>query len=380
MNRSDIFDNFVKIAQKQGLISEADHAEHTEKDFNETNPRWDSLSIEQISKLYDNKLKRPKEMDYKNNIMEVAHPDKMVISPSYDKLNGLVENENEGQNIRINIVMKEPDGHLTQRKYAEKELILSLVRVANKLDNINNEKLYKLADVCLEQATMQKTAIWPYVIGMAVTMATIYCSQHMNITSQGFQKDYATTSKAIQALLNDNDNYGIGEKVTPELKQMLSELNLELSKISSAINKCMPLVKEVEKPRTYSELKEISEQPENQESIQAIEELNNVVKEGLPYIDQVIKNFKDPEFKQRSIEEKGAITEFIDKVPLLHGGMTSLSGDKFDEVDSCLNTLEKDIEAMKDAFQQYTNYRQIYIQRLQRRQQKPKPTNKPKAP
>src|SRR5271166_4104687 len=147
MRRSEIFESFVKIAQQKGLISDAEHAEHTEKDFSETNPRMDSLSIEQISKLYNTKPAQPKDMEYQRNIIEDAHPEMVVISPSYDKLNGLVENENEGQNIRIHISLKEPDGHLTQRKYAEKELIMALVRTANDLDNRNQDQLCKLADV-----------------------------------------------------------------------------------------------------------------------------------------------------------------------------------------------------------------------------------------
>src|SRR5271156_3914089 len=106
MNRSDIFESFVKVAQEKGLISKAEHAEHTEKDFSATNPRMDSLSIEQIGKLYNTKPKMPKDMEYDHNIMEDAHPDPLVISPSYDKLNGLIENEIEGQNIRMRIVMR----------------------------------------------------------------------------------------------------------------------------------------------------------------------------------------------------------------------------------------------------------------------------------
>jgi hypothetical protein len=62
------------------------------------------LSIEQIGKLYNTKQKRPEDMDYERNIMEDAHPDSVVISPSYDKLNGLVENENEGQKDRKSVV------------------------------------------------------------------------------------------------------------------------------------------------------------------------------------------------------------------------------------------------------------------------------------
>src|SRR5512142_1100769 len=152
MKRSEIFESFVKIAQEQGLLAEAEHAEHTEKDFSETNPRYDSLSIEQISKLYGVKPDKPKDMEYKKNIMEDAHPDSVVISPSHDKLNGLVENNIERQNILLHIVHKEPDGHLTQRKYARKQLLLSLVRIGNELDNRGDDELRKLADACLEQA------------------------------------------------------------------------------------------------------------------------------------------------------------------------------------------------------------------------------------
>lgn len=156
MRKSEIFDSFVKIAQEKGLVSSEHKAEHTEKDFSETNPRMDSLSIEQISKLYNTKPELPKDMEYKRNIIEDAHPDSVVVSPSYDKLNGLVENENEGQNIRIRIVMKTPDGHLVNRKYANKNLVLSLVRVGNELDRCDNEELRKLADVCLEQLAQKK--------------------------------------------------------------------------------------------------------------------------------------------------------------------------------------------------------------------------------
>ena len=74
MRRFEIFESFAKIAQEKGLVSKAEHAEHTEKDFSETNPRMDSLTIEQISKLYNTKPSLPKDMEYTKNIMEIAHP------------------------------------------------------------------------------------------------------------------------------------------------------------------------------------------------------------------------------------------------------------------------------------------------------------------
>jgi hypothetical protein len=162
MRNNSVYAEFLKIAQKKGLIStdkEARHnddkwgPEHTEKSIKEN--RIGSLSIEQIAKLYHNKPETFKEMEYEHNIMEIAHHHPVVTAPSYDKLNGLVENENEGQNIRARIIMKTPDGQLVQRKYAE-ELIMSLVRVANDLDNRNENTLCKLADVCLQQVAVKK--------------------------------------------------------------------------------------------------------------------------------------------------------------------------------------------------------------------------------
>ena len=89
---------FVKVAQEKGIVSSKD--------------------------LYEVKPKASDDMTYKNNIMEIAHPNSLVIAPAYDKINGLVENNIERQNILLNIVNKETNGLLTQHKYASNNLIL----------------------------------------------------------------------------------------------------------------------------------------------------------------------------------------------------------------------------------------------------------------
>lgn len=153
MRSSDIFERFAKIALDKGLITKASPEELKKK--LEENPRMDSLDISAIEALYGVKPDLPKDMQYKKNIVEDAHPESVVVSPSHDKINGLVENINERQNILLRIVNKSPNGHAMQRKYAEKELLLSLVRIANDLDNTGKEELRKLADVCLEQTSKQ---------------------------------------------------------------------------------------------------------------------------------------------------------------------------------------------------------------------------------
>jgi hypothetical protein len=365
--RSDIFESFVKIALKEGLISEGDHAEHTETSFPETNPRHDSLSIEQIGKLYNTKPSAPKEMEYKKNIMETAHPDSLVISPSHDKLNGLIENEIEGQNIRLHIVHKEPDGHLTQRKYAEKQLILSLVRVANDLDNRNQEELRKLADVCLIQASgkqFRKIAFPLMFTGIAAAVAALYAKQHLNFHSDGFEADYQKAIKEIDDLLNSNTNWQIGYSYTPTFIQTLNKLKTELAKIQNEVQKILPLLNEVDTPHTTDELKELGKQSTTMSAAQALSEFRSVIHTELPFINEVISEFSDPGYKQRAIAQKGGISSMVDATEILHGGY-GLMADDFDDVVHALNTLLKDIKDIAQGLIRAQNHGQALQQKMQ---------------
>jgi hypothetical protein len=148
---TDIFDAYAKLAIERGLIKLSAEKETKElsKYKNEVAPRAGSDTIEIIEKLYHNKPDAPKSQQYKHNIMEVAHPEMVILNPAYDKMNTLVENPNERQRIMINITQKPPTGQITQHKYATQALIQSLIAVANDLDNRNIEPLRKLADECI---------------------------------------------------------------------------------------------------------------------------------------------------------------------------------------------------------------------------------------
>lgn len=148
---SDIFDAYAKLAIEKGIIKIAQEKESKElkKYKNDSYPRAGSDTLEIIENKYNVKPEKPKSQEYKNNIMEVAHPNKVILSPAYDKINALVENNIERQNIIINITQKPVNGQLTQHKYAQ-DLASSLVAIANDLDNKNIEPLRKLADECIE--------------------------------------------------------------------------------------------------------------------------------------------------------------------------------------------------------------------------------------
>jgi hypothetical protein len=347
MRKSEIFESFVKIAQERGLVSQAEKPEHTETDFSETNPRFDSLTIEQISKLYNTKPEQPKDMEYKRNIIEDAHPDPVVISPSYDKLNGLVENENEGQNIRIRIVMKTPDGHLINRKYARKNLLLSLVRVGNELDARNNDELRKLADACLEQMSQKKSlekTAWVQiaVIAVAVVIGAVYAKQHLRFHSDGWQADYGKAMAEIDDLLNSNTNFEVGYSYTPAFIQTLNQLKTELNKLNSAVMKAIPILDKMQTPKNAEELKKMIDEPETKDAVKAVQDLQAQMTSSYPFINTVINSFGNEAYKQRAIAQKGLLSSVVDSAEFLHGG-GGLVADDFDDVKHALQTLKVDL-------------------------------------
>lgn len=354
MRKSEIFESFVKIAQEKGLSpktekgdGEHEFAEHTEKNLD--SPRWDSLSVEQIGKLYGTKPKAPKDMEYERNIIEKAHPTPVVFFMSHDKLNSLVENENEGQDARIHITLKEPDGHLTQRKYAEKKLVLSLVRLANDLDNRNQDELRALADTCLIQTTnpgIKKNAIPFLVYPIAATIGAIYLKNHLPFHSDGFAADYEKAVGEIDDLLNANSSLqttvGAGYTYTPEFLQTVGQLKNDLAEINTEVQKALPILTNIKTPRNRDELLVIAQQPETHEAIQALADLKAVVAKTSTFIMQVGRDFSSDSYKQRSIEHKGFLSSLVDSTGVLHGG-AGLVADDFDDVRHALKTLMGDV-------------------------------------
>lgn len=159
VRHSDIFDAYAKIAEEKGLVSLADEETSSQpqapkessklKKFKKSPyPRAGSDDISTIEALYG--VKPESTNKYEFNIMEAAHPKPVVIAPAYDRLNALVENNIERQNIMINITQKPNDGNLNYTKYAEKALLMELVRLANDLDNANRDDLRKIADECID--------------------------------------------------------------------------------------------------------------------------------------------------------------------------------------------------------------------------------------
>lgn len=367
MRRSDIFDSFVKIAQEKGLIS--NDSSDSKKKLEETG-RADSLDISDIEALYGVKPDAPKGSDYKKNIMEAAHPNSVVVSPSYDKLNGLVENNIEQQNILLHIVNKTPDGLSTHRKYAQQDFVLSLVRLGNELDNKNQDELRSLADFCLLQASQKKIVKTAEPVTIALLVAIplllggLYAKQHLRFISDGFQADHQKLMAEIEDILTGNSDYGVGYDYKPEFLQMLRNFKAQLQEYYNVEKQIEDILEKLQMPKNIDELKEIAKQPETPEVANALKTFQAATLKIWSLMEDIVKDFGDESYKQRQIKDKGFLTKLIDAPQIFHGGK-GLVADDFDDVKHALQTYMLDIENINKVLGGTTSFAQNARQRLQ---------------
>lgn len=368
MRQSDVLDNFFKIAQDNGLID--DYSSKKSKKKLESNPRADSLSEKDISNLYNVKPNTPNGNSYKKNIIEDAHPSSVIISPSYDRLNGLVENENERQNITLHILNKTPHGHLTNHKYAKKELVLSLVRIANSLDNCDNEKLRILADTCLMQMndkTLRKEAITFLGVGLVaipILLGTLYLQQHLGFINEGFERNHQKLIAELEDIIEDSASWGVGYDYKLDFKSMVGDFRNKLMSFYNIFKKIEPIIKDLEKPRTSQDLIELAKQPHTDTVINAYNTFKTAADNMLPYIITIEKNFSSEGYKAKQIEEKGFLSSLVDKVQFLHGGK-GLIADDFDDVVRAITPYKKSIYDMINVLQRAESIQQSAHNKIQ---------------
>ena len=160
---SDIFEEYAKIAVAQGLVKEASLEKKAEE---ETNPRYDSLDLDAIEMLYG-----VKPNGEEKHIVEQSHPESVVVSPAYDRVNGLVENGLERQDIMHWIATKPNHGKHIQERYvkAHQELVNEVIKAAFILDRDNEHELMAFADRCagrLNDSVLIKSArTWGDIFG-----------------------------------------------------------------------------------------------------------------------------------------------------------------------------------------------------------------------
>lgn len=358
MNNSEVFNNFVKIAKENGIsIDDSNKNSEQSKKYLEKNHRASSQDISSIEVLYGVKPDLPKENDYKKNIMEDAHPQSIVVSPSYDKLNGLVENNIERQNIILNILNKTPNGQNTQHKYAKRNLILSLVKVSNFLDNKNKDSLRILSDSCLQKASFKKLAFpFPLLGAIAGIFGALYLQQHMSFLNEGLETNYQKLIAELDDLLESSSSWGIGTDYTSGFISTVQDLKSKLNRFYQIYQKISPIITDLEKPRTSQELIELSKQPQTDLIIKTYEALQNYMLNLSPYLEKIKENFKSQSFKSRQIKDKGFLSSLVDKTQILHGNH-GLIADDFDDVVRALDPFIKSISDFMNVLKQANSFK-----------------------
>jgi hypothetical protein len=234
----DIWDDFEKIAIAQGLISEAEKED--EKPKSRTGLADDAMRF-----LYGIE---PDGIFKDKDIIEVAHPDTVVILPSYDAMNGILENENQRHDIMTYIALTSPNGKTTKRYVVAKEnLMSSLVKAGFLLDNKNETELMILADECavglkkksdeinnsfVKEANPIALGTVGIAAGAVLLIGGIYYFAYGAPTAQSVYINSKRVLEALQKLSNKPYANGIRTDVA-KLLQMSDEAYANKSQLAS---------------------------------------------------------------------------------------------------------------------------------------------------
>lgn len=361
--KSEITEDFEKILSNAGMTKEAYPSIDAYKDDAEARVGSDNLTT--IEALYGVK---PEGQDYKHCIMEQAHPNSVIIAPSYDKTNGLVENNIERANIMHNIVLKHNEGNHYNPKYAKQELMMELVRIANEMDNKNKGDLFKLADSCLidlsafKRQPRVKQALAPFAVvgiaaGIATVLGAIWLATHADNPDHG---PIANCDRALKALTNLKTNSWYESDVDTTVQTESDQLIGYITRLKSEINKFITVSDEIYKPRSLTELKELIKLKkttlEHGDKIAAaVEEFKNFVVEIEPILIQSIENFTSTVYQKQHTKPSmlGEMTGWLGEA--LHGRWGLIAND-FASAVSALNPLKTSIE---DLAKRLSNFDQV---------------------
>jgi len=232
---SEVFQNLTNLLEEKGLVKNAQEEK--------TNPRYGSDDLETIELLYG---VTPNGKD--DDILDQAHPERVIISPAHDKMNGVVENLKERSNVMCGIALRPTRGLLTQEIYAKahNELLESLLATGTLMDLKGEDKIAKFADSCSERlvnASMEKTAVVPIgvgaAVGIAAAVAAVAASLYAinNPAKQGVKQSVESALEEIDGAVGDY----------PQLAGPMSPLIKKLNDVKNITDKYLSYGEDIAK-------------------------------------------------------------------------------------------------------------------------------------
>lgn len=278
--RSEVFENYAKIAKENGLVGDDDiivTAEAMTQEDKYRNKEWKDT----IQMLYNLDINKDKE-----DILDRAHPKSVIIAPSYDKVNGLVENLKEQSDIMKGIALKPTNGLLTNHKYAtaKDELFKNLIRLGYEFDNKNIDDIRKLADSCSERLT--KNAFAPLLLlGGVAVIAGI--TAIINNTSPSDQGIIANVDRAMKWMSEAREG-------VPQLSGEISKLENDLLTLKDLTNQYMSLDPvDVSTPEKF---KDVAEKAAPKfDVVKKYKRACQIMSQRLPRYIDLLRNFKTQE-------------------------------------------------------------------------------------
>lgn len=230
IKESEIFNEYVKLAEKEGLVNESDYG----------NVKIAADEASAIEALYGLQLNdEPKNPNY-SPLLDKAHPETAVAGIANDRMNGVVEDLKQRQSIMTGIALKTPDGALIQRRYvkAYNDLMNTLVRVGFTMDHEDYPDLMKTADTCAgeleKRAEILKEAQWvaaAWLIGSV--LAAAYAINHTPASRQNVMQNCQLVLDAVASLPHSSVHDDIVEKVG-NLKSLAATVQPIRSDLGSA--------------------------------------------------------------------------------------------------------------------------------------------------
>jgi len=355
MSDSEVFNLYAELVEQQDQLI-ANAAKKKEFSTRESltssmSKKKDDLSIYEI--MYGIK---PKDLgaDYENNLMEAAHRQPVIVGPSYDKINGLVENNIERQNIIVNLLNKKPDGIHTTHKLASLDLMKQLYRIAEHCDSKDQEQLTKLADICLKQLhskSIEKTAFEPITmtaIGIAALLGFIAYNNNAEPVDQKLLSNITSTISELKDLTEGHGYFDWMKSMTKSdtSKELDKQLKLCISQLES-------LYTAYEQRQKYEgiipddvqnakEALEIIQQPAFAQYKSSAEKFISKVKQVMPIIKRTIEML----VKQKSSSKKEHTSNWLAR---LNKATELVTGNDFDDAIRYLSMLGKScVETLKE--------------------------------
>lgn len=274
-------------------------------------PRHSEI-FEAYLKIADDQDKKEVKVDFSNPydlfpdrvpLLQQAHPETVVVHEAYDAMNGVVENDQERQNVMVMIARKNPRVVQTNFFYAkaQEDLLNQTIKLGFLLDS-KNDNLAAFADECSNQLTKEAGA--PLIIaGIALVSllgGAFYSNKNPEV--QGLKQDSQKALDEIQEAINDYPQLALTlNPYTANIRNLLTMVDGFTKTMDGLTSSIMSISSDSD---SKEKAKKIGQFADNLFSSKKIESLKNLAKKIKDVGNAVLESSHDAKLALSSAREK----------------------------------------------------------------------------